>query len=250
MFLLINECLGHDRLARFLFFILDNLFYRDNVGCSELMTNNVEKVHHPAPASSRTLTAPEFHQLAQVPPVAEWFANITNPNTRRAYSKDLQEFMGFAGITRPKEFRLVIRAQVLAWRADLERHELAGSTLRRKLAALSSLFEYLCERNAVSTNPVDGVKRPKVESYKGKTPALSDALTRNLLKLPAGRGLQQLRDRALLSGSCSTTDCAARRFARWRCRVSIAAAECHICASTGKAARSETFPCTLVAINC
>jgi integrase/recombinase XerD len=151
------------------------------------------------PASPRALTAPEFHQLAQVPPAAEWFANIDNPNTRRAYQKDLQEFMGFVGITRPEEFRLVSRAHVLAWRADLERRELAGSTLRRKLAALSSLFEYLCEQNAVTTNPVDGVKRPKVESYEGKTPALGDAQTRHLLKLPAGEGLQQLRDRALLS---------------------------------------------------
>ena len=104
------------------------------------MTNNLEKAHDlvPTPASSRTLTAPEFHQLAQVPTPAEWFANIDNPNTRRAYQKDLQEFMGFVGITRPEEFRLVSRAHVLAWRQDLERRQLAGSTLRRKLAALSS----------------------------------------------------------------------------------------------------------------
>ena len=47
----------------------------------------------------------------------------------------------------------------------------------------------LCEQNAVGTNPVDGVKRPKVETYEGKTPALGDAQTRQLLKLPAGDGL-------------------------------------------------------------
>ena len=153
----------------------------------------------PAPASSRTLTAPEFHQLARVPPAVEWFANIDNPNTRRAYRNDLQEFMEFVGIAAPEEFRLVSRAHVLAWRQDLERRQLAGSTLRRKLAALSSLFEHLCELNAVTTNPVDGVERPKVESYEGKTPALGDAQARALLKLPAGEGLQQRRDRALLS---------------------------------------------------
>ena len=149
--------------------------------------------------TTRILTAPEFHQLAQVPPAAEWFANIDSANTRRAYRNDLQEFMGFVGITAPEEFRLVSRAHVLAWRQDLERRQLAGSTLRRKLAALSSLFEYLCEQNAVATNPVDGVKRPKVESYEGKTPALGDAQARALLKLPTGESLQQLRDRALLS---------------------------------------------------
>ena len=153
----------------------------------------------PTAASSRTLTAPEFHQLAQVPPAAEWFANIDNPNTRRAYRNDLQEFMGFVGIVTPAELRLVTRAHVLAWRKDLERRELAGATVRRKLAALSSLFEYLCERNAVPTNSVKGVKRPKVESYEGKTPALGDAQARHLLKLPAGDSLKALRDRTLLS---------------------------------------------------
>jgi integrase/recombinase XerD len=153
-----------------------------------------------APAtSSRTLTAPEFHQLAQVPPAAEWFANIDNPNTRRAYKNDLQEFMTFIGIAAPAELRLVSRAHILAWRKDLERRELAGSTVRRKLAALSSLFEYLCDQNSVPTNPIKGVKRPKVESYEGKTPALGDAQARHLLKLPAGDNLKALRDRALLS---------------------------------------------------
>jgi hypothetical protein len=45
----------------------------------------------------------------------------------------------------------------------------------------------LCEQNAVSTNPVDGVKRPKVETNEGKTPALGDVQTRQLLKQPRRR---------------------------------------------------------------
>jgi integrase/recombinase XerD len=28
----------------------------------------------------------------------EWFANITNPNTRRAYEHAIQDFMRFTGI--------------------------------------------------------------------------------------------------------------------------------------------------------
>lgn len=35
--------------------------------------------------TSRLLTAAEFHQLADVPPEVEWFANISNAHTRRAY---------------------------------------------------------------------------------------------------------------------------------------------------------------------
>lgn len=151
-----------------------------------------------APAT-RMLTAQEFRQLAEIPAEAEWFANITNANTRRAYRKDLREFMGFVGIDMPEKLRLVTRGHILAWRKDLERRVLASATVRRKLAALSSLFEYLSEANAVTHNPVKGVRRPKVESYEGKTPALGDAQARHLLKLPAGDDLKSLRDRALLS---------------------------------------------------
>lgn len=86
-------------------------------------------------SSSRPLTAPEFHQLGKVLPATEWFANVDNPNTRRAYRNDLQEFMTFVGISIPDELRLVTRPHVLAWRQDLERLALTGSTVRRKLAA-------------------------------------------------------------------------------------------------------------------
>jgi integrase/recombinase XerD len=47
--------------------------------------------------------------------------------------------MDFAGIRAPAEMREVNRAHVIAWRKDLELRKLAGSTVRRKLAALSSL---------------------------------------------------------------------------------------------------------------
>jgi hypothetical protein len=57
-----------------------------------------------------------------------------------AYRIDIHEFMGFVGIGRPEEFRIVTRSHVLAWRKDLEGRELGGATIRRKLAALSSLF--------------------------------------------------------------------------------------------------------------
>ena len=33
----------------------------------------------------RLLSKTEFQRLADVPPEAEWFANLTNENTRRAY---------------------------------------------------------------------------------------------------------------------------------------------------------------------
>jgi site-specific recombinase XerD len=72
-----------------------------------------------------------------------------NPNTRKAYVTDVQEFMACVGITKPDEFRTVTRAHGIAWRKHQEKKRSEGSTLRRNLAALSSLFNYLCEKNAV-----------------------------------------------------------------------------------------------------
>lgn len=150
-------------------------------------------------ATGRLLTAEAYQRLAEVPPELEWFANLGNTATRRAYENALQDFMQFTGIARPDEFRSVTRAHVIAWRDDLARRGLSSQTIRHRLAALSSLFEYLCERNAVTHNPVKGVKRPPVESYEGKTPALGDHQARKLLEAPPADDLKGKRDRAMLA---------------------------------------------------
>ena len=160
--------------------------------------------HHPLPDLSENdlqcvLPAKRFTQLADVPPALTWFANIDNPQTRRAYQNDVQEFMAFTGIQSPAQFRDVARGHVLAWRHDLEQRALSGASIRRKLAALSSLFQALCEANAVQGNPVDGVKRPKTASNEGKTPAIGDHQARMLLDAPDASTLQGLRDRAILA---------------------------------------------------
>ena len=91
----------------------------------------------------------------------------------------------FTGLRNPVELRTVTRAHVIAWRKDLEARALSPASIRRKLSALSSLFDYLCERNAVSGNPVDGVKRPLANGNEGSTPALGDAQACKLLEAPA-----------------------------------------------------------------
>ena len=132
----------------------------------------------------RALTPAQFGDLADVPPELEWLANITNPKTRRAYKNDGREFSVFTGLRQPVELRTITRAHVIAWRKHLESRELAPSSIRRKLSALSALFDYLCERNAVAGNPVDGVKRPMSNNNEGSTPALRDAQARKLLGAP------------------------------------------------------------------
>ncbi len=157
--------------------------------------------HLPAeiPPGARLLTAAEFHRLADVPPEVEWFANLSNPSTRRAYEHAVGDFMRFVGIRRPEEFRTVTRAHIIAWRDALVQRSLGGSTIRHRLASLASLFQHLCDRNAVTHNPVKGVQRPRIESGEGKTPALGDHQARKLLAAPEADTIKSKRDRAILS---------------------------------------------------
>jgi integrase/recombinase XerD len=156
---------------------------------------------HPAAIATtkRLLTAAEFDRLADVPPEVEWFANLSNTSTRRAYENAVRDFVRFTGIVRPEEFRTVARAHIIAWRDNLVRRGLGGSTIRHRLASLASLFEYLCEKNAVTHNPVKGVERPRTESGEGKTPAIGDHQARDLLAAPDKDTIKSKRDRAILS---------------------------------------------------
>lgn len=145
------------------------------------------------------LTAAEFTSLAEVPPEVEWFANLENLNTRRAYQNDLRHFMRFTGIVRPAEFRVITRAHVIAWRKELEKLSLSPASIRRKLSAVCALFDFLCDNNGITHNPANGVKRPEEGANEGKTSALSDAQAKRLMDAPDGATLKGKRDRAILA---------------------------------------------------
>lgn len=142
--------------------------------------------------------------MADIPPEEEWLANITNLKTRRAYKNDVREFIAFTGLSSFEELRSIKRAHVIAWREQLKKHRggkkpAKPTTIRRKLSALSSLLDYLCDNNAVETNPVDGVKRPEANSNEGSTPAVSAKQARRLLEAPSSKTLKGIRDRAILA---------------------------------------------------
>ena len=149
--------------------------------------------------SERMLTSQQFQDLSDVLPEAEWFANIENVNTRRAYKIDVHDFMSYVGIDKLEDFRIVKRPHVIAWRKQLESKGLEAPSIRRKLSALSSLFNSLCEANAVLHNPTHGVKRPTAGANEGKSPSLSDGQARLLLNSPSSETLKGIRDRAIIS---------------------------------------------------
>jgi site-specific recombinase XerD len=115
------------------------------------MAKELVKTGNTAAAMPRTLAPAQYGDLAEVPPELEWLANLTNPKTREAYRIDVCEFSVFAGLCGPAEFRTVTRAHVIAWRKHLEMRGLADSTIRRKLSALSSLFNYIVRKYGRAT---------------------------------------------------------------------------------------------------
>jgi integrase/recombinase XerD len=166
---------------------------------------NLPKPQVPTIGGKSLLTAAEFQQLADVPPEVEWFKNLDNEHTQRAYKKAIKDFILFAGVDRPEKFRLVTRAHVIAWRDDLNRRlkrngkRLGKVTVRHRLTALSALYNYLCDQNAVLHNPCKGVKRPTVVRNTGRTPAIADRQARGLLNAPPEKTLKGKRDRAILA---------------------------------------------------
>jgi integrase/recombinase XerD len=152
-----------------------------------------------APITPNSLSTAQFDSLSAIPPETEWFANLRNRHTRTNYERDITQFLAFAGIASAVQLRQVTRPHVIAWRDHLQGRGLANDTIRRKLAALSSLYDYLCNRHAVLHNPVLGVKRPPSMNREGVTPALGDDQALRLLEAPPTGTLKGKRDRAMLA---------------------------------------------------
>jgi hypothetical protein len=91
---------------------LEDKIVQRAVAAVEAMTSDQLPAEIPPARVSRLLTAAEFHRLSDVPPEVEWFANLSNPSTRRAYENAIRDFMGFTGIGRPEEFRTITRAHI------------------------------------------------------------------------------------------------------------------------------------------
>ena len=135
----------------------------------------------PAPIAleGRRLTAAEFLGLAAVPPRVRMVREHQEPRHPADLQKCHPRFHAFHRHYPAGGIPSRNAHHVIAWRDNLERRKIgakkrqpAGCTIRNRLAALSSLFEYLCDRNAVPDNPVKGVKRPKTQSGVGATPTI------------------------------------------------------------------------------
>jgi len=138
--------------------------------------------------------------LADIPEEEIWLAKQKSARTRRAYKLDVQHFMRTLHIKSYNELRQVDHRAVIAWeRIMREIDEAEPSTIRRRLAAVSSLFKHLKRHHHVEFNPVAEVERPAINRREGSTLAFSKADAARLLNTPAEDTIEGLRDRAILS---------------------------------------------------
>jgi len=138
--------------------------------------------------------------LADIPEEDIWLAKQKSKRTRRAYKQDVQHFMRTLTIRSYDELRKVDHRAVIAWeRIVREIDGAAASTVRRRLAALSSLFKHLVRYGYAEKNPVSEVERPAINRREGSTLAFSQADARKLLDRPDEKTLEGLRDRAILA---------------------------------------------------
>jgi integrase/recombinase XerD len=99
-----------------------------------------------------------------------------------------------------EELRQVDHRAVIAWERILREIDgAAPSTVRRRLAALSSLFKHLVRHGHAAKNPVSEVERPAINLEEGTTLAFPKDQARRLLDLPDESKLEGLRDRAILA---------------------------------------------------
>jgi integrase/recombinase XerD len=106
----------------------------------------------PASALQGALPSP-LARLADIPEEEIWLAEQKSKRTRRTCKLDVQHFMRTLHITSYDELRKADHRAVIAWERTMrEIDEAEPSTIRRRLAALSSLFKHPVRHGHAETN--------------------------------------------------------------------------------------------------
>src|SRR5215831_18640572 len=123
-------------------------------------------------------------------------ATIRNRNTRMAYARAVKRFFDWCD-----DHHLGLEdIEPIAIAAYIEElsAEIAKPSVKQHLAAIRQLFDYMDTGGVLVTTPAGSVRGPKFVVTRGKTPVLSGAEMRQLLKAIDTGELIGLRDRALL----------------------------------------------------
>jgi integrase/recombinase XerD len=165
-----------------------------------MMMDDTSTVPVPIAVDTGGIRVSTVAQLADIPEEDIWLAKQKSARTRRAYRQDVAHFMRTLGIANAAELRQTDHKVVIAWERYMRESEhTTASTIRRRLAALSSLYEHLVRHGHAAKNPVAEGERPAINRDEGVTLAFSKAQARKILDMPSENTIAGLRDRAILS---------------------------------------------------
>jgi len=103
-----------------------------------------------------------------------------SPHTLRAYGGDLRDFLAYftpPGAAPPPPAGIGV-LELREWLGSLYRQDLEAGTLRRKLAAVRSFFQFLVREGTLSVNAARQLRTPKAPK---KLPAVMTAEQTNML---------------------------------------------------------------------
>jgi integrase/recombinase XerD len=114
----------------------------------------------------------------------EFFHNFESPHTRKSYRLDISQFFEFLrdNFSLINSYEHIKRVHLVAFRNWLTDSDLAPKSINRKMAANSSFFDFLVEKNIIQFNPSTSIKRPRQEVIK-PTNDVSDEQIKILLEL-------------------------------------------------------------------
>lgn len=121
-------------------------------------------------------------------------------HTIRNYASDLEQFAGYFTPpgAQPPELRGFTPLNLREWLGKLYEQGLSAISIRRKLAAVRSLFHFLARQGSIESNPARLVRTPKAPKRLPSVPTaeLTNNLIDNLEKAPVERAYPE-RDRLI-----------------------------------------------------
>jgi site-specific recombinase XerD len=131
----------------------------------------------------------------------EWFAaRLTNPNTRTTYGRAIGKFCAWCAEHDLERLEDVEPVHVAGFLNALREAGASRATRRQHLSAVRGLYNDLLSGGALTIrhNPALAVRGPRMVIERGKTPILTAAEARKLLRAPDTTHIVGLRDRAVI----------------------------------------------------
>lgn len=117
--------------------------------------------------------------------------NFPSVHTQEAYKRDLTKFIQFIQLAFPRQDEVLCEhAHIVAYKDHLIKEQHSMRTINRTLSCLYSFYEYLIDQDLIEKNPVQRVKRFRIEKVV-QTQDLQDRQVDDLLHIipdtPAGK---------------------------------------------------------------